>query len=154
MQLLNDSLGQIFKVKYLLEDLDLELLPWIFVLEGVFSQSFLNLGITEAEVIEVLETQRANCALILDPYWGSPFSLKKQGNFPKEIARSQVSYKYLFLELVPHKNFAVALGEEVHVGGFVSLLDDEFFWHELQNLNVLYDELNCVRQPFYDIHPA
>jgi hypothetical protein len=36
MQLLNDSLGQIFKVIYLLEDLDLELLPWIFVLEGVF----------------------------------------------------------------------------------------------------------------------
>lgn len=67
MQLLNDSLGQIFKVIYLLEDLDLELLPWIFVLEGVFSQSFLNLRITEAEVIEVLEAQRANCALILDP---------------------------------------------------------------------------------------
>jgi hypothetical protein len=46
------------------------------------------------------------------------------------------------------------LGEEVHVGGFVSLLDDEFFWHKLQNLDVLHDELNCVRQPFYDIHPA
>ena len=68
MQLLNDSLGQIFKVIYLLEDLDLELLPWIFVLEGVFSQSFLNLRITEAEFIEVLEAQRANYALILDPY--------------------------------------------------------------------------------------
>ena len=67
MQLLNDSLGQIFKVIYLLEDLDLELLPWIFVLEGVFSQSFLNLRITEAEFIEVLEAKRANCALILDP---------------------------------------------------------------------------------------
>ena len=140
-QHLQDIVAQVLEVIDVAQLLLLPGLEFVLVSAQVVHQSFLNFGVVEAQLLEVVAGYFANLRVVLGLDGRSASVPCQVSNLAKELTGLQDFNESFLVIFIFDKALALALCYDEKFGCLVALLDLYFLWLGHNKLNFLADEV-------------